>query len=309
MTAAYERTTTAMGTVVTIRLAGGPAADHPVRAQRALDWFARVEECCSRFDPSSELRRMGHHVGHPFAASEILFEATRFALAVARASDGAFDPTVGTTMESLGYDVAWQTGERAPSRLPVDATVSWRDIELDEAEHTITLLRPLVLDLGAVAKGLAVDLAAAELADLEHFAIDAGGDLYLAGHNSRDEPWRVGVRHPRDASTQIACLRISGAAVCTSGDYERRLPAGDAHHIVDPRLGSSASGAVSVTVVAPRAMVADALATAAFVLGPARGVAFLERQGVDGLILSPSLVRTESAGFHHHFDTADATPR
>ena len=164
MTAAYERTTTAMGTVVTIRLAGGPAADRPVRAQRALDWFARVEECCSRFDPSSELRRMGHHVGHPFAASEILFEATRFALAVARASDGAFDPTVGTTMESLGYDVAWQTGERAPSRLPVDATVSWRDIELDEAEHTITLLRPLVLDLGAVAKGLAVDLAAAELA-------------------------------------------------------------------------------------------------------------------------------------------------
>ena len=54
---------------------------------------------------------------------------------------------------------------------------------------------------------------------------------------------------------------------------------------------------------------AHALATAAFVLGPARGIAFLERQGVDGLILSPSLVRTESAGFHHHFDTADATPR
>ena len=130
MTAAFERTTTAMGTVVTIRLAGGPAADRPVRAQRALDWFARVEECCSRFDPSSELRRMGHHVGHPFAASEILFEATRFALAVARASDGAFDPTVGTTMESLGYDVAWQTGERAPSRLPVDATVSWPSTDL-----------------------------------------------------------------------------------------------------------------------------------------------------------------------------------
>jgi len=154
VTAAFERTATAMGTVVTIRLVGGIAAERPVRTQRALDWFSRVEACCSRFDPSSELRRMVHHAGHPFAASEILFEATRFAIAVARASDGAFDPTIGTTMESRGFDVSWQSGERTPSRLPIDAVVSWRDVEIDEAAHTITLHRPLVLDLGAVAKGL-----------------------------------------------------------------------------------------------------------------------------------------------------------
>jgi thiamine biosynthesis lipoprotein len=310
VTAAFERTATAMGTVVTIRLVGGIAAERPMRTQRALDWFSRVEACCSRFDPSSELRRMVHHAGHPFAASEILFEATRFAIAVARASDGAFDPTIGTTMESRGFDISWQSGTRAPSRLPTDAMVSWRDVEIDEAAHTITLHRPLVLDLGAVAKGLAVDLAAAELADTGNFAIDAGGDLYLAGHNTNDEPWTVGVRHPRNPSDEVARLRISNAAVCTSGDYERSAPLGNGHHIVDPRLVSSAARAASVasvTVVAPRAMVADALGTAAFVLGPERGIDFLEHQGVDGMIVTPDLARTVSRGMRQYFDTADVT--
>lgn len=307
MTAAYEHTTTAMGTVVSIRLAGGREADRPVRVQRALDWFARVEDSCSRFDPSSELRRMLRHVGRPFAPSEILYEATRFAVAVARASDGAFDPTVGATMEARGFDVAWYSGEHAPTRLPVDHSVSWRDVEVDEEEHTVTLHRPLVLDLGAVAKGLAIDLAAAELADVRHFAIDAGGDLFLSGTNLSGEPWSVGIRHPRDAHDQLTRLRITDAAVCTSGDYERPSPNGVGHHIVNPRLGTSAVRAASVTVIAPRAMAADAFATAAFVLGPERGLAFLERQGVDGLIVTPELARTESAGMHRYHDAADVT--
>jgi thiamine biosynthesis lipoprotein len=85
--------------------------------------------------------------------------------------------------------------------------------------------------------------------------------------------------------------------VCTSGDYERRSEsiAGE-HHIVDPRTRASPRVAASATVSAPTAMVADALATAAFVLGPDHGIALLERQGVDGLIVTPSLERFQTAG-------------
>jgi thiamine biosynthesis lipoprotein len=305
VTVAYEHTTAAMGTVVTIRLAGGEVDERPIRVQRAFDWFGRVEDCCSRFDSSSELRRMLRYVGRPFAASEILFEATRFAVAVSRASDGAFDPTIGASMESRGFDVSWSSGEHVPSRLPADRAASWRDVELDEEEHTITLHRPMVLDLGAVAKGLAIDLAAAELADLQDFAIDAGGDLFLSGFNLDGEPWSVGIQHPRDRHDQLTRLRLTDAAVCTSGDYERPAPSGDGHHILDPRLGAPATRAASVTVVAPRAMVADALATAAFVLGPERGMAFLERQGVDGIFVTPDLARTDSPGMYRYLDVAD----
>ena len=91
---------------------------------------------------------------------------------------------------------------------------------------------------------------------------------------------------------------MSDAAVCTSGDYERTVPAADGggHHILDPRSGASPDAVASVTVVAPTAMAADALATAAFVLGPREGLRLLERQGVEGLILTPALERYETRG-------------
>jgi thiamine biosynthesis lipoprotein len=153
----------------------------------------------------------------------------------------------------------------------------------------------LVLDLGAVAKGLAVDLAARALSGMKNFAIDAGGDLYFGGHNVDGDPWSVGIRHPRNEHELFATLRVSNMAVCTSGDYERRSPNGEdggeegEHHILNPRTGASPTMVASATVVAPTAMVADALATAAFVLGPTDGLRLLNRHGVDGLLLTPGM--------------------
>ena len=151
------------------------------------------------------------------------------------------------------------------------------------------LARPLVLDLGAVAKGLAIDMAARELSPLENYAIDAGGDIYVAGCNPHGDRWSIGIRHPRHSEQLLDSIRVSNMAVCTSGDYERRGPR--AHHILDPRTGTSADAIASVTVVAPTAMAADALATAAFVLGPTSGIQLLERHGVNGLMVSPTLER------------------
>ena len=97
----------------------------------------------------------------------------------------------------------------------------------------------------------------------------------------------------------IDSLRVSNQAVCTSGDYERRTPAATAHHILDPRTGASPQSVASATVVASGAMLADALATAAFVLGPEEGIEFLNRMGVDGLIVTPELERYETRGLCH----------
>ena len=100
----------------------------------------------------------------------------------------------------------------------------------------------------------------------------------------------MGIRHPRRDREIIESISVSDEAVCTSGDYERR------DHILDPRPGGSANVSISATVVAPTALVADALSTAAFVLGPAKGIQLLERQGVEGLILSPTLERFTTRG-------------
>jgi thiamine biosynthesis lipoprotein len=293
-----------MGTFVSIDVVQTTAAaaeDAKAAVDRAFGWFHRVEAACTRFDPASELMQLAARIGEPVPVGPMLFDAVRFALAVAKESGGAFDPTLGAMMETRGFNREHRTRRLVRTELPPEPPqrhrASWRDVVLDPDRRTITVTRPLVLDLGAVAKGLAVDLAAKELQPFVHFAIDAGGDLYFSGLNPRGEKWAVGVRHPRRDGEVIDVLHVSDAAVCTSGDYERSSPAADGgHHLLDPRTGTSATAVASVTVVAPTAMAADAIATAAFVLGPAEGLAFLERQGVDGLIVTPALESLSTPG-------------
>lgn len=297
-----RRSAALMGTVVTIHVVAAAetnrqdAAEREKAVERAFEWFSRVEECCTRFEAGSEVMQLASQVGVPVRVSTLLYEAVQFALALAQESEGAFDPTVGYAMETRGFNREYRSGQPIQSSIDPEISVSYRDVRLDADRGTITLLRPVILDLGAVAKGLAVDLAARELRPFRNFAIDASGDLYLAGRNPDGEPWSIGIRHPRRANDLIDSLRVSERAVCTSGDYERRSSYDNGHHILDPRRGSTANSLASVTVVAPNAMLADALATAAFVLGPQEGLRLFDRLGVDGLIVTPQLERYATRG-------------
>ena len=297
------RTVAVMGTIVTMELVerdgdvGTLDRGDPTRAlDRAFGWFRGVEECCSRFDPNSELMKLSSRIGAAVPVSEMLYEMVQFALAVAEETGGAFDPTVGRAMEARGFNREHRTRTIVRTPLGSDVDASFRDVALDPNRRTIALLRPLILDLGAVAKGCAIDMAARELRPFEDFAINAGGDLYLGGHGPTGTPWSIGVRHPRQDGRLLATLCVSDTAVCTSGDYERSAAGEAGHHILDPRSSASPRAVASVTVLAPTAMAADALATAAFVLGPREGIDLLERQGVEGLLVTPELERHETLG-------------
>jgi FAD:protein FMN transferase len=281
------RSQVVMDTLVTVHVARS-GADAAI--ERAFGWFHEIEECCTRFDRRSELMQLTSRIGVPVPVSTILFESVRFALMLAEETGGAFDPTVGRQMEERGFNRDHRTGQIIRTALAPEGDVSFRDVHLDLDRRTITLQRPLILDLGAVVKGLAIDTAARELQPFKDFSINAGGDLYLGGCNPEGLPWRVGIRHPRGDNELIYMLRASDQAVCTSGDYQR------GPHILDPRTGAPADSAASVTVVASNAMLADALSTAVFVLGPTEGIALLDRMGVDGLIVTPDLKRFETPG-------------
>jgi thiamine biosynthesis lipoprotein len=310
-----------MGTTVTIETVG---AGHDTAVERALEWFRVVEETCTRFNPHSELCQLTLRPGTPTPVSRLLFEAIRFALSIAAASEGAFDPTIGAWLQQRGFDREHRSGTAIAPIVEPSADVSFRDVTIDESAQTVTLHRPLLLDLGAVAKGLAVDLAARELAASRDFAIDAGGDLYLGGTNLEGQPWSIGIRHPRQPGACIAAVRVSDCAVCTSGDYERQAPqpwrgpcevredepdrAGPTtepalressaeHHIIDPRTGLSPQDVASVTVIAPFAMLADALATTAFVMGRDDGLPWLEQMGVEALIVTRTLESITTPGW------------
>ncbi len=298
----YRRSAVFMDTLVSMQARSDqPEAHFDERAGCAFAWFQRIEQVCSRFDSESELSRLCARVGEPVPVSPLLFEAVRFAVAVAGLSDGAFDPTIGQTLVRRGFNrhyLSGKTTETAGTAAHAwDSDADYRDVSFDAGAGTITLRKPLLLDLGAVAKGLAIDLAAKELECFTHVVVEAGGDLHARGQNAANEPWHVGIRHPQHADALIETLHISDMAVCTSGDYERRDPTGDGHHLLDPHTGAPVEAVASATVIAPTAMVADALATAAFVLGPTRGLRLLEAQDVDGCIYSAALERSATRGW------------
>lgn len=282
-----------MGTIVTIEIVDAASTADDERGDaiaRALAWFHEVETTCTRFDETSELMQLCRRPGVPTPVSEILFAAVEMALGVATASHGAFDPTAAA-------------GELQPA-----GSQTFRDLSLDARTRTITLRRPLQLDVNAVAKGLAVDLAARELRPFDNFVVDAGGDLYASGHNAHGNPWRIGIRHPAIDHEVIATIDVSDAAICTSGNYERRDVSSGGGHIVNPRTGTTAAAARSATVVASSAMLADAMSTAAFVIGGAEAVAFLERHQIDGLLVTADLDVLATTNMSHRYGLIAGAP-
>src|SRR5262249_8727663 len=158
----------------------------------------------------------------------MLFETVAIALEVARLSRGAFDPTIGAAQQRRGFDRNYITGQQLATAAVTGG--AYRDVRLDRRQRTITLRRPLLLDLGAVAKGFAIDLAALELAAFERFAVEAGGDLFVGGADEAASSWRVGIQDARGDGL-LGTLTVRNRGICTSGGYERRSRTDDEHHL------------------------------------------------------------------------------
>lgn len=288
-----------MGTVVTIRVVG-ESGPHVMRASidRAQDAMRAVEQVCSRFDEQSALRALCRTSGHSVPVPPVLFHALKVAMEVAELTDGVFDPTIGRRLELLGFDRHYLTGETVSSDFAADTDATFRDVTLVEDGFRVSLAQPLSLDLGAVAKGLAVDAAAHELASHEGFAIDAGGDVYVGGLDPDGTLWHVGIENPLMANGLAEVVTLTDSAVCTSGSYKRRSPA-DAtkHHLIDAKTGESVDGLLSCTVIGPQAILADVVATAAFLLGPDRALPFITKMGLEGLCVTAGSDIQRTANF------------
>jgi FAD:protein FMN transferase len=284
----------ALGTVVSFRFPDADAADATLAkcVQESLAWIEAVELACSRFDPHSEAVRLSERTGEWVPVSPILAGALDMALRLAALTDGAFDPSVGALLARRDPFGHQYTGARVS--FPDSPGASFRDIELDLDRLRVRMRRSLLLDLGAVAKGLAVDLAARALEPAGPCLVDGGGDVYLVGAPARGH-WQVGIAGGADRLLgTVHCS--AGTAVCTSGPWFRPGPDGG-HHLLDARTGSSANHALSATVIADSAMVADGAATAAFILGPRDGLALLSQLGVDGFIQAPDRTLTLTPGY------------
>lgn len=257
---------------------------------RAVVEMNRLDALMTTWTDTSEISRINAAAGDGQAISVSVetFEVLDKSLWVARASGGAFDITVGA------FRGLWKFDEDNDGTVPAPAAVAQRlsfvdyhGLILDPARRTARLARAgQSITLGGIAKGYIVDRAVKTLRDsgLVNFLVQAGGDLYAAGKRG-DREWRVGIQDPRaktrderSVDTSFALLSLSDSAFNTSGDYERFVLQGDKryHHILDPRTGHPVAHTRSVTVLAPTSFIADTLDTAAFVLGPTKGLELVD---------------------------------
>lgn len=293
-------TRTRMGTLVTVTVVHEDARAARAMIDAAFGKIERLEAVLSRHRPDTPLARLNRD-GHVLDAPPELVEVARAAQRYAELTGGAFDGTVAPILDLYAASFAAAGAPPGTDELRrARARVGWRGLRVEE--HALGFGRAgMALTLDGIAKGYVVDRAVAALvtAGAGRVMVDAGGDMASAGGGEGQEPWRVAIRDPRDPAGSLGAVELRGGAVATSGDYmqaftqDRRL-----HHIVDPRTGRSPDEVSAVTVLAPTAMDADALSTAALVLGPREGLALLERsEGVEGMIVTKDQEAILSAGF------------
>ena len=290
-----HRTWTVMGTILEATVYRPATATVLASAdlEAAHGAVLKIDQLMSLYRSDSELVALNTQAGTgPIEVSAATFQVLQASQHYTRLSGGALDVTVQPLVQLWGF----YTMERnsIPSMEEIQAVlprVGADRLELDGSAGTAALATGSRLDLGSIAKGYAIDQAIAELRarGVPAALIDLGGNIGVLGQPPSGRPWAVGVEHPRKDSL-IGLLRFREGAIATSGDYDRYFEVEGRRfsHLLDPRTGWPAEGLYAVTVLAPNATAADALSTAAFVLGPERGMALLsDCEDVEGLLVQP----------------------
>lgn len=294
--APVHRASWAMGTQINLALPAG--TDPDAWARSAFAELTRIQDLLSSHDSRSALSHMNAAGVSQDAPAELL-EVTEAALRFHAQTDGAMDVTVLPALRAYGF---------VPG--PIDP--AYRDRigaeHLRVAGTSVTLdAGGFGVDFGGIAKGYGVDRAVSILASqgATSALLDAGGDLYAHGRPAPDRLWRVGIRDPRHVERILGRFEIEDEAVATSGTYfQKRVVDGrELSHLVDPRTGEPVSHVLSATVVAPDAMAADALATAACVLETSRCRALFETlPGIEALWVAADGTITMTEGMRRRVE-------
>jgi thiamine biosynthesis lipoprotein len=272
----------AMASACAVHVQAETAAASAMIAIAAEAEVRRIEARYSRYRDDSELARI-NRVAAAGGATEIDAETAgliAFAKACFQSSEGAFDISSGLLRQAWNF-----SSPQLPQQRGIDALlprVGLDKVTLSDGRLSFAQAG-MELDLGGLGKEYAADRAAEVCCELEakHGFVDLGGDIRVIGPQANGQPWRIGIRDPRDATAVVAQVALDGGALATSGDYERFIEVGGRRycHILDPRTGWPAQGLSSVTVISQRCLVAGSLATSAMLKGGA-GADWLESLGV-----------------------------
>lgn len=284
------------GTIVTQTVPQGESSQAEIddAVRRVTDRLRELESCFSVTIDSSDISRLNKtHKAVLQSDTKLLLEK---ALSLADTTGGAFNPCLLplTRTWNISNAAAEESAFSVPSSSQIEEAkqhcgyhslqISGNEAFLSDAQGGI--------DLGGIAKGYMADEAVSLYRQLgiENACISLGGNIYAIGHNQHGRPWNIAIQDPRAPhGTSIGTIPVTDKSVVTSGDYERYVEKDGIryHHIIDPSTGYPArSGIMSLSVISEDSAKADALSTAAFVLGLNEGRALLERANCDFIIVT-----------------------
>ncbi len=298
----YHQSRILLDTIVDLTVAS--SNEHAARQAMAAAYneMQRLENLLSKYRQESQIYAINQGAGNAViqVADEVRALLQR-SQQYSRQTDGLFDITIGPLIDLWGIGTEH---ERIPDETELQQIlpyINYTAIELRN-DQGISVKRPDVrLDLGGIAKGYSIDRAI-EILEQQHITsalLNAGGDIRCIGSKPDGTPWRIGIKHPRKEGI-LGVVELRDTAVATSGDYERFFVHEGIryHHLLDPRTGMPVRDCQSVTILAQTAEMADALATAVFIMGPRQGKQFIEEQeGIEGMIIRADGEVILSSGF------------
>jgi thiamine biosynthesis lipoprotein len=249
----------------------------------AIEEMQRIENLISSWKRTSQTTAINKNAGiQAVVVDDELFQLIKRSMALSTITDGAFD------ISYAAIDHVWKfNGQEIsmPDETVLAASVKaigYQKIVLNEKDKSVFLTKKgMKIGFGAIGKGYAADRARAILQQkgVVGGIINASGDMNSWGEQPNGKPWKVAIVNPMDVSKNYGLFELINGAVVTSGNYEKFVIIdGERYaHIIDPRTGMPSKGILSVTVFAPKAEMADALATAVFVMGADVGIALINQ--------------------------------
>ncbi len=264
-----------------------PLQDLRVLVDRAIAEVGRIEARFSRYRGDSIIGRINAAAGGAPVAIDAETDALLdFAQVMHDDSDGLFDITSGVLRRVWNF-----ASGRPPSQREIDAvlpSIGWHKVERSPGQ--VRLPAGMELDFGGFGKEYAADRAASVLAaaGVAHALVNLGGDIRCLGAQRDGRPWQIAIRDPRHDDAVVASMPVTGAALATSGDYERFFEFEGRRycHVIDPRTGWPVAAWASISVVAPAAIAAGATTTIAL-LRQGGAIPWLEASGLPWLAVRP----------------------
>lgn len=257
-------------------------ANDSIQANKYIDTavaeISRIEKLISSWDDNSQTSEINRNAGaKPLKVDKELFNLIERAIGISKLTDGAFDISYASMDRIWQFDGSMTV---MPSEKEIKSSVEkvgYQNIVLDKKNSTVFLkLEGMKIGFGAIGKGYAADKAKTLLISkgVPSGIINASGDMNTWGKQPNGNDWKVAITNPMDKNKVFALLPITNGAVVTSGNYEKYVNFNGKRytHIIDPRTGYPSTGIISVTVFAPKAELADALATSVFVMGKEAGL-------------------------------------